>query len=53
MLVTHHLQKTNVLLDPLLNPDRDIELYNFGTLGKFAVEISAEGPGTTRSTCRS
>ena len=28
---------------PIVEFDRDIELYNFGTLGKFAVEISAEG----------
>ena len=28
---------------PIIEFDRDIELYNFGTTGKFAVEISAEG----------
>ena len=28
---------------PIIEFDRDIELYNFGTTGKFSVEISAEG----------
>ena len=28
---------------PIIEFDRDIELYNFGSTGKFAVEISAEG----------
>jgi len=28
---------------PIIEFDRDLELYNFGTTGKFSVEISAEG----------
>ena len=35
--------KRQTCLSIIVESHRDIELYNFGTLGKFAVEISAEG----------
>ena len=41
MLVTHHPPKKQSAVRPILEFDRDIELYNFGSKGIDAVEISA------------